>query len=197
MSATHIHHSGSPFTQLPRMRWLGMSMVDEELARSCRSRIKHSAATRIVPAAPEDLAGMSAATGHASDHRHATIGAGWRRIGPRVRWRAGRNWSGRIDGGPDGVGASDHGQKLTAIDQPDGLVGGKGDGVLGELAAGDEHAFAAGQRPSYLPEAPRWPRSKVYDILRDRSYIGEVFYHDHWHPGVQPPIVERMTFERV
>jgi hypothetical protein len=43
----------------------------------------------------------------------------------------------------------------------------------------------------------RFPRSKVQEILRDRSCIGEVRYGDQWHPGQQEPLVDRGTFERV
>lgn len=50
---------------------------------------------------------------------------------------------------------------------------------------------------NYLPEKPAWTRSKVHNILRDRSYIGELRYQGQWHPGKQPPIVDRSTFMRV
>ncbi len=49
----------------------------------------------------------------------------------------------------------------------------------------------------YLPGQPAFARSKVYSILRDRSYVGEVFYRGRWYPGKQEPLVERATFERV
>lgn len=35
----------------------------------------------------------------------------------------------------------------------------------------------------YSKSRRRFPRSKLHEILRDRSYIGEVRYRDEWHPG--------------
>jgi len=49
----------------------------------------------------------------------------------------------------------------------------------------------------YSKSRRRFPRSKLHEILRDRSYIGEVGWHDEWHPGTHEPLVERSTFERV
>jgi len=49
----------------------------------------------------------------------------------------------------------------------------------------------------YSKTRRRFPRSKLHEILRDRSYIGEVRYRDEWHPGQQKPLVDRSTFERV
>jgi hypothetical protein len=50
---------------------------------------------------------------------------------------------------------------------------------------------------AYLPEKPVWTRSKVHNILRDRSYIGDLRYQGHWHAGQHPPIIDRATFDRV
>lgn len=50
---------------------------------------------------------------------------------------------------------------------------------------------------SCLPEKPAWTRSKVHNILRDRSYIGDLRYHGQWHQGVHPSIIDRTTFDRV
>lgn len=36
---------------------------------------------------------------------------------------------------------------------------------------------------TYLPSVPRWARSKLHALLRDRAYIGDVQYHDQWYPG--------------
>jgi hypothetical protein len=47
------------------------------------------------------------------------------------------------------------------------------------------------------PKSPRWLRNKVYDILGDRSYIGDVFYQGVWYPGVHTPLVDKATFDRV
>lgn len=49
--------------------------------------------------------------------------------------------------------------------------------------------FSAGQ--SYFN------RSKLHQMLTDRSYLGEVRYRDKWYPGTHPAIVERALFERV
>ncbi len=49
----------------------------------------------------------------------------------------------------------------------------------------------------YTQATNRWPRCKVYQILRDRSYLGEVFYQGSWLPGVHTPLVERPVFDRV
>lgn len=40
-------------------------------------------------------------------------------------------------------------------------------------------------------------RSTVYAILQNRSYIGEVFYRDQWHPGSQTPLVSTAVFNSV
>ncbi|MGC8561529.1 MAG: recombinase family protein, partial [Phycisphaerae bacterium] len=50
---------------------------------------------------------------------------------------------------------------------------------------------------TYTATMPRWARSKVHSILRDRAYIGEVRYRGQWYPGKHPPLVDRATFERV
>lgn len=49
----------------------------------------------------------------------------------------------------------------------------------------------------FTPKSPRWLRNKIYDILRDRSYIGEVFYQGIWYPGVHTPLIDKTTFDRV
>ena len=49
----------------------------------------------------------------------------------------------------------------------------------------------------YARSRRRFPRSELHEMLRDRSCIGEVRYHEQWHPGQHKPLVERGTFERV
>lgn len=49
----------------------------------------------------------------------------------------------------------------------------------------------------YTAKARRFTRSKLHTLLRDRSYIGEVFYQEQWYPGVQEPLIDRATFDRV
>jgi site-specific DNA recombinase len=49
----------------------------------------------------------------------------------------------------------------------------------------------------YTDSMPRFTRSKLYTILRDRSYIGEVKYQGQWHPGTHKPLVDRGTWNTV
>lgn len=50
---------------------------------------------------------------------------------------------------------------------------------------------------AYSDSMPRFCRSKLHEILRDRAYIGEVEYQDHWHPGKHTPLVDAITWRRV
>jgi site-specific DNA recombinase len=49
----------------------------------------------------------------------------------------------------------------------------------------------------YRDSVPRFPRSKLYAILKDRAYIGDVKYQGQWHPGTHKPLVDRVTFDKV
>ena len=49
----------------------------------------------------------------------------------------------------------------------------------------------------YTEKVRRFTRSKLHTMLRDRAYIGEVAYQRQWYPGVQNPIIDRATFDRV
>lgn len=49
----------------------------------------------------------------------------------------------------------------------------------------------------YSDTCPRFPRSTLYAILKDRCYIGEVLYRGQWHPGTHEPLVDRVTWDRV
>jgi site-specific DNA recombinase len=49
----------------------------------------------------------------------------------------------------------------------------------------------------YTQNQPLFSRSKLHTILKDRSYLGEFRYHDAWHPGTHPVLVDRETFFRV
>jgi site-specific DNA recombinase len=49
----------------------------------------------------------------------------------------------------------------------------------------------------YTESQPTFSRSKLHTILRDRSYIGEIRYHDAWYPGTHQPLVDHATFARV
>ena len=50
---------------------------------------------------------------------------------------------------------------------------------------------------TYRSSLPRFNRSSVHAILRDRSYIGEVEYRGQWYPGKHSPLVNRDTWDRV
>ena len=49
----------------------------------------------------------------------------------------------------------------------------------------------------YTDSTPCFPRSTLQRILRDRSYIGEVRYHEQWYPGSHESLVDRATWDRV
>ena len=49
----------------------------------------------------------------------------------------------------------------------------------------------------FTDATPRFSRSKLHMILRDRAYIGEVQYQGEWYPGIHEPIVDRSTWDRV
>ena len=53
------------------------------------------------------------------------------------------------------------------------------------------------EESSYTDAVRRFPRSKLHEILQDRSYIGEVFYQGQWYPGSHPPLIDRSTWDRV
>lgn len=55
----------------------------------------------------------------------------------------------------------------------------------------------AGESVVYTPSSPAWARSQVHRILRDRAYIGEVFYGGQWYAGTHKPIIDRVTWDRV
>lgn len=49
----------------------------------------------------------------------------------------------------------------------------------------------------YSPSKPRFSPSSIYKYLRDRSYVGEVKYQGHWHPGQHRPLINKDTWDRV
>ena len=49
----------------------------------------------------------------------------------------------------------------------------------------------------YTAAQPRWVRSKVHKILRDRAYIGEVYYRGRWYKGAHAPLIDPLTWQRV
>ncbi len=49
----------------------------------------------------------------------------------------------------------------------------------------------------YTKTRRKFPRSKLYAVLRDRAYVGEVNYKGQWYPGTHEPLVDLATFRRV
>ena len=44
---------------------------------------------------------------------------------------------------------------------------------------------------------PKFPRSSVHNILKDRAYIGDIEFRGEWYPGKHTPLVDRATWNRV
>lgn len=44
---------------------------------------------------------------------------------------------------------------------------------------------------------PKFPRSSLHAILKDRAYIGELEFRGQWHPGKHEPLTDRATWDRV
>jgi DNA invertase Pin-like site-specific DNA recombinase len=44
---------------------------------------------------------------------------------------------------------------------------------------------------------PRFPRSSIHNIQRDRAYIGEIEFKGQWYPGKHQPLIDRPTWDRV
>lgn len=44
---------------------------------------------------------------------------------------------------------------------------------------------------------PKFPRSSIHNILKDRAYIGELEYKGNWYPGKHEPLIDRATWDRV
>ncbi|MEZ6131208.1 MAG: recombinase family protein [Planctomycetaceae bacterium] len=49
----------------------------------------------------------------------------------------------------------------------------------------------------YLPSMPKFGRSKLYTMLTDRAYIGEIKFRGQWLPGTHTPIIEPRLWNRV
>lgn len=50
---------------------------------------------------------------------------------------------------------------------------------------------------TYTASRPRFTPSKLYALLTDRSYIGEVKHRGEWHPGQHAPLIDQGTWDRV
>ena len=81
-----------------------------------------------------------------------------------------------------------HGSKIPRIFDLYAYDGHTIDSLLEHL-----HQIGLDYKQSY----PRFTRSKLHAILRDRSYIGEIPFRDRWYPGSHQPLVNRATFDRV
>jgi site-specific DNA recombinase len=44
---------------------------------------------------------------------------------------------------------------------------------------------------------PKFPRSSVHNILKDRAYIGELLHKGEWYQGKHEPLIDRTTWNRV
>jgi site-specific DNA recombinase len=53
------------------------------------------------------------------------------------------------------------------------------------------------ERRVFRSTSPKFPRSSLHSILRDRAYIGEIEFRGHWYPGKQEPLTDRETWSRV
>ena len=49
----------------------------------------------------------------------------------------------------------------------------------------------------FSEKSPRFTRSKLYALLQDRTYLGEIKYQGKWWPGKIQPLVDRALFDRV
>ena len=54
-----------------------------------------------------------------------------------------------------------------------------------------------GEGIKYLPSTPKIGRSKLYAILTDRSYIGEIKFRGQWYPGTHEPLIDQKLWQRV
>jgi site-specific DNA recombinase len=50
---------------------------------------------------------------------------------------------------------------------------------------------------TYRPSTPKFARTSMHTMLRDRSYIGEIPYKGNFYPGKHEPLVDRSTWNRV
>ena len=82
----------------------------------------------------------------------------------------------------------DHGRKVRRLFDLYAYHGHTLDSLRDQLAA---------EGIVYTDACPQFPRSKLYSILKDRAYLGEVMYQGNWYAGGHPPLVDLATFQRV
>lgn len=83
---------------------------------------------------------------------------------------------------------ADHGPKIPKIFEAYAFGNHSLDTLIAELP---------NQGVLYTPSQPKFTRSKLHTILRDRAYLGELKYHGDWREGVHQPLVNRTIFDRV
>jgi site-specific DNA recombinase len=49
----------------------------------------------------------------------------------------------------------------------------------------------------YCPSRPRFNRSSIHRLLGNRAYIGQIKFHEEWHPGTHEPLIDSETWNRV
>ena len=49
----------------------------------------------------------------------------------------------------------------------------------------------------FRSSTPKFPRSSIHNILKDRAYIGELEFRGQWYPGKHEPLIDRTTWDRV
>jgi site-specific DNA recombinase len=49
----------------------------------------------------------------------------------------------------------------------------------------------------YRSSQPKFPRTSIHTMLKDRAYIGEIHHKGQWYPGKHEPIIDRATWNRV
>ena len=62
------------------------------------------------------------------------------------------------------------------------------DGVVEKMNAEGRH---------WRKSQPKFPRSSIANILKDRAYIGDIEYKGNWYAGKQEPLIDRATWDRV
>jgi site-specific DNA recombinase len=50
---------------------------------------------------------------------------------------------------------------------------------------------------TFRDSTPRFARSSIHHILKDRAYLGEIEFRGQWYPGKHEPLTDRSTWERV
>jgi site-specific DNA recombinase len=49
----------------------------------------------------------------------------------------------------------------------------------------------------YTESRSFFPTTTLYAMLRNRAYLGEIWYHERWFPGTHEPLVDQTTWDRV